>query len=344
MEQSAATAVPKTMRAAVVDGVGRVGVGEVPTPALRPGEVMLKVVATALNRADLSQAAGNYPPPPGESEVLGLEAAGALVAGDEEVMVDAGVRLGGAYTALLPGGGYAEYVAVPAAMLMPVPDGWSWVEAAALPEIAFTAYLNLFMEARLQEGERVLVHGGASGVGSYAIMLAKRAGCTVYATAGGPEKCEACRRFGAHLAIDRFERPFEEVLLEHGGGQGVDVVLDMVGEAYFAANLEVLAVGGRLVFIATLGGRKAQFDIRELMTRRLKLIGSTLRHRPLAEKLKVKQELFGRFGEDWAAGRLKPHIDRVYPLDEVAEAHAYMRENRNVGKVALVVDHEAAGA
>ncbi|HZW27335.1 MAG TPA: NAD(P)H-quinone oxidoreductase, partial [Trueperaceae bacterium] len=305
-------------------------------------EVLLKVMATALNRADLSQAAGNYPPPPGESEVLGLEAAGVLVAGDEDVMAGAGVRLGDAYTALLPGGGYAEYVAVPAAMLIPVPEGWTWAEAAALPEAAFTAYLNLFMEARLQEGERVLVHGGASGVGSYAIMLAKRAGCTVYATAGGPEKCAACARFGADLAIDRYAQAFEEVVLEHGGGQGVDVVLDIVGEAYFGANLEVLATGGRLVFIATLGGRRAQLDIRELMTRRLKLIGSTLRHRPLAEKLRVRQELLARFGEDLAAGRLKPHVDRTYRLEEVAEAHAYMRENRNVGKVALLVDDRAA--
>ncbi len=337
----AAAGVPAVMRAAVVDQSGGVGVGEVPTPTLRPGEVLLKVMATALNRADLSQAAGNYPPPPGESEVLGLEAAGVLVAGDEEVMDRAGVRLGGAYTALLPGGGYAEYVAVPATMLVAVPEGWTWAEAAALPEAAFTAYLNLFMEARLQDGERVLVHGGASGVGSYAIMLAKRAGCTVYATAGGAEKCEACRRFGADLAVDRHARPFEEAVLEHGGGQGVDVILDIVGEAYLRANLDVLATGGRLVFIATLGGRRAQLDIRELMTRRLKLIGSTLRHRPLAEKLRVRQEFLARFGDDLAAGLLKPHVDRVYRLEEVAEAHAYMRENRNVGKVALLVDDGA---
>ncbi|HEX7040125.1 MAG TPA: NAD(P)H-quinone oxidoreductase [Trueperaceae bacterium] len=337
----AAAGVPAVMRAAVVDQAGGVGVGQAPTPTLRPGEVLLKVMATALNRADLSQAAGNYPPPPGESEVLGLEAAGVLVAGDEEVMASAGVRLGGAYTALLPGGGYAEYVAVPAAMLIPVPEGWTWAEAASLPEAAFTAYLNLFMEARLQEGERLLVHGGASGVGSYAIMLAKRAGCTVYATAGGAEKCEACRRFGADLAVDRHARPFEEAVMEHTGGQGVDVILDIVGEAYLRANLDVLATGGRLVFIATLGGRRAQLDIRELMTRRLKLIGSTLRHRPLAEKLKVRQEFLARFGDDLAAGLLRPHVDRVYRLEEVAEAHAYMRENRNVGKVALLVDERA---
>src|SRR5690554_4658111 len=238
--ESATVGVPRTMRAAVVGPGGAVGVGEVPTPALRPGEVLLKVMATALNRADLSQAAGNYPPPPGESEVLGLEAAGVVVAGDAAVMAEAGVQLGGAYTALLPGGGYAEYVAVPAAMLIPVPAGWTWAQAASLPEAAFTAYLNLFMEAGLKEGERLLVHGGASGVGSYAIMLAKRAGCTVYATAGGAEKCEACRRFGADLAVDRHARPFEEAVMEHTGGQGVDVILDIVGEAYLRANLDVL--------------------------------------------------------------------------------------------------------
>jgi len=342
MPARAVDAVPPVMRAAVVGRDGTVGVGEVATPTLRPGEVMLKVAATALNRADLSQAAGNYPPPPGESEVLGLEAAGVVVAGDEETMAAAGVEPGGAYMALLPGGGYAEYVAVPAPMLIPVPPGWSWAEAASFPEAAFTAYLNLFMEARLEPGERVLVHGGASGVGSFAIMLAKRAGCTVYATAGGPEKCAASLGFGADLAVDRHARPFEEAVLEHTGGQGVDVVLDIVGEAYLRANLEVLATGGRLVFIATLGGRRAQLDIRELMTRRLKLIGSTLRHRPLAEKLKVKQELLARFGEDVFAGRLKPHVGKVYRLEDVAEAHAYMRENRNVGKVALIVDDAAA--
>src|SRR5690606_18583822 len=326
--------VPPVMRAVVVGSGGELSVGEVPTPALRTGEVMLAVRATALNRADLSQAAGNYPPPPGESEVLGLEAAGVLVAGDAAAMERAGVGRGGSYTALLPGGGYGEYVAVPADMLIEVPEGWSWEQAAALPEAAFTAYLNLFMEARLRDGERVLVHGGASGVGSYAIMLAKRAGCTVYATAGGPEKCAACQRFGADLAIDRHARPFEEAILEHAGGQGVDVVLDIVGEEYFAANLEVLATGGRLVFIATLGGRRAQLDIRELMTRRLKLIGSTLRHRPLAEKLRVRQELLARFGEDFVAGAITPHVDRTYRLEDVEEAHAYMRANRNMGKVA----------
>ncbi len=334
---------PAPMRAVVVEGGAR-SVGEVPTPRLRPGEVLLAVKATALNRADLSQAAGNYPPPPGESEVLGLEAAGVVVAGDAAVMAEAGVQLGGAYTALLPGGGYAEYVAVPAAMLIPVPAGWTWAQAASLPEAAFTAYLNLFMEAGLKGGERVLVHGGASGVGSYATLLAKRAGCTVYATAGGPEKCAACVRFGADVAIDRHARPFEEVVLEHGGGQGVDVILDIVGEEYFAANLEALATGGRLVFIATLGGRRIQVDVRELMTRRLKLIGSTLRHRPVAEKLRIKQEFLARFGDDLAAGLLTPHVDRTFDLADVAEAHAYMRENRNIGKVALLVGADAAEA
>ncbi len=329
------------MRAVVARG-GGLSLTRVPTPELRPGEVLMKVMATALNRADLSQAAGNYPPPPGETEVLGLEAAGTVVSGDHDVLEATGVERGRRYAALLPGGGYGEYVAVPAGMLMPVPDAWTWAQAAALPEAAFTAYLNLFMEARLQPEERVLVHGGASGVGSYAIMLAKRAGCTVYATAGGPEKVAMCERFGADLAIDRLARPFEEVIAEQGGAPGVDVILDIVGEEYFAANLEALATGGRLVFIATLGGRRAQVDIRELMTRRLKLIGSTLRHRPLAEKLRVRHEFLERFGADLEAGLLTPHIDRTYRLEDVEEAHSYMRANRNVGKVALIVDDSAA--
>ncbi len=332
---------PRRMRAVVVRD-GGLTLGEVPAPELRPGEVLMQVMATALIRADLSQAAGNYPPPPGETEVLGLEAAGYVVAGDESVMEAAGVQPGRRYTALLPGGGYGQYAAVPAGMLIPVPEDWTWAQAASLPEVAFTAYLNLFMEARLKQGERVLVHGGASGVGTYAIKLAKRAGCTVYATAGGPDKVAMCERLGADLAIDRLTRPFEEAIAEHGGGAGVDVILDIDGEAYFAANLEVLATGGRIVFIATLGGRRAQLDIRELMTRRLKLIGSTLRHRPLAEKLKVRQEFLARFGADLEAGHITPHVDRSYRLEDVEEAHAYMRANRNMGKVALIVDERAA--
>lgn len=331
------------MRAINVEPPGRPYLAEVDVPELRPGEVLLEVHATALNRADLSQAAGDYPPPAGESQILGLEASGVVVRLGPGVEEAGSARVGARASVLLIGGGYAEYVAVPAAMLVPVPAGWSFGEAAALPEAALTAYLNLFIEARLQDEERVLIHGGASGVGSVAIRLAKLAGCTVYATAGGDAKVAACASFGADLAMDRHGRPFEEVVKEHGGGEGVDVVLDMVGESYFAGNLDVLAVGGRIVFIAALSGRRVTLDIRRLMAKRAHLIGSTLRGRPLAEKVRIKSGFLERFQASLSDGTLKPVIDSVYPLAEAHEAHEYMRENRNIGKIVLEVRDGAMG-
>lgn len=332
------------MRAINVEPPGRPYLADLPLPRLRPGEVLLEVHATALNRADLSQAAGDYPPPAGESQILGLEAAGVVVELGPGVEEGGLAQVGQKVCALLAGGGYAEYVAVPATMLMAVPRGWTFAEAAALPEASFTAFLNLFLEARLREGERVLIHGGASGVGSVAIRLAKLAGCTVFATAGGERKVEACRAFGADLAIDRHGQPFERVIKEHGGGEGVDVVLDMVGEEYFGGNLEVLSVGGRIVFIAALSGRKLTVDIRRLMAKRAHLIGSTLRNRPLAEKVRIRTAFLERFGPRLEDGHLKPVIDVAYPLAEAAEAHDYMRENRNIGKIVLEVKPAGAAA
>lgn len=325
------------MRAIDVTAAGRLELTEVPVPELRPGEVLVEVHATALNRADLSQAAGNYPAPPGESQVLGLEAAGVVRELGPGLEPEAAAMLGQPFCTLLAGGGYAEYVAAPAALLLPLPREWSFADAAALPEAAFTAFLNLFLEARLQPGERVLIHGGASGVGSVAIKLAKLAGCTVYATAGGAKKVAACESFGADLALDRHGEPFDGPILEHSGGQGVDVILDMVGESYFDANLEVMALGGRLVFISTLGGRRVTLDIRRLMARRGHLIGSTLRSRPLAEKVRVRNAFLERFGRYLEDGTLKPVIDKTYPLAAAGEAHDYLRHNQNIGKVVLQV-------
>lgn len=325
------------MRAIHVDPPGRPFLAESEVPELRPGEVLLEVHATALNRADLSQAAGDYPAPSGESQILGLEAAGLVTRLGPGVEESGLARLGAPACALLIGGGYAEYVAVPAAMLMPIPPGWSLGEAAALPEAALTAYLNLFLEAGLRDGERVLVHGGASGVGSVAIRLAKLAGCTVFATAGGEAKVAACESFGADLGIDRNGRPFEDVIRAHGGGEGVDVVLDMVGASYFSGNLEVLAVNGRIVFIAALSGQRVTLDIRRLMAKRAHLIGSTLRGRPLAEKVRIKNGFLERFAASLADGDLKPTIDSVFQLVDAHEAHEHMRENRNIGKVVLQV-------
>lgn len=310
--------------------------GVVPQPSLRQGEVLLDVYASALNRADLSQAAGHYPPPAGESEIMGLEAAGVVVAAPAN-----SEWLGRSACALLTGGGYAERVAVPAGMLMPVPSGWDYLQAAALPEANLTAYLNLFLEAGLKEGERVLVHGGASGVGLAAIKLAKLAGCVVYATAGGSAKVAACHAQGADLALDRHGQPFEEAVRRHSGGAGVDVILDMVGGSYFAANLGLLATGGRLVFISALGGREVDLDIRALMAKRARLIGSTLRGRPLDEKMRVVASFRDRFGEYLAGPDLMPVIDSVFDLDEAGAAHERMRRNLNIGKIVLRVSQAA---
>jgi len=314
---------------------------EVPEPRLRPGEVLVDVHATALNRADLAQRAGHYPPPPGESEILGLEVAGVVAEVPAGVR---GVHRGDRVCALLAGGGYAERVAVPAMMLMAVPEGWSLVQAAALPEAALTSFLNLFLEAELRPGERVLVHGGASGVGTAAIAQARLAGATVFATAGSQEKVTACHALGADLAIDYRREDFADRIRAHPAGGEVDVILDMVGEPYFERNMDLLAVGGRMVFIATMGGRHATLDIRRLMARRATLKGSTLRARPQEEKIRIREAFLERFGQALAEGRLAPTVFAVLPIAEAERAHALMRVNENIGKIVLQVREGAERA
>jgi NADPH:quinone reductase-like Zn-dependent oxidoreductase len=340
---------------------------DVPDPDVGPGEVLVEVHATALNRADLMQRDGRYPPPPGASTVLGLEMAGRvrwLGPGVE------GWEVGDRVAALLPGGGYAELACVPARLLMPVPERLSLVEAAAVPEVFFTAYSALFLEGRAAAGEVVLVHAGASGVGTAAIQLARRAGLRVLATAGGPEKASACRALGAELAVDRFAEDFEEAVRAHlgdggggshrgdkagrlhrsaggGGGHvgpggtsgpgGVDVIVDMVGRDYFERNLRLLNVLGRLVFVAAQSGADVPLSIYSLTSKRLSLVGATLRARPLAEKIALRDAFMERFGADLAAGRIAPVVDRAFRIAQAEEAHAYMAANRNIGKVVLVV-------
>lgn len=324
------------MRALLGEGIGGLKVSRATRPRPREGEALLRVAAAGINRADLAQLAGAYPPPPGASEILGLEAAGEVVElGPSTAESSHGVTVGSKAYALLTGGGYAEFVTVPHSLLTPVPDGWSLAEAAAFAETAYTAYLNLFMEAELKAGERVLIHGGASGVGTAAIAQAKLAGATVIATAGGPEKVAVAERQGADLAIDRFERSFGEVVAREVGE--VEVILDMVGESYFEANLSLLATGGRLVSIATLSGRWAKLDLGLLMRKRARLIGSTLRSRPLREKVAIREGLKRRFGEGAQLERLRPLIDAVYPWERVNEAHARMRANETIGKLVLDV-------
>ncbi len=305
---------------------------EVETPTFGDNEVLIKVRAAGINRADLAQRSGNYPPPPGASNILGLEVSG------EIAELGGGVtdwRVGDRVCVLLTGGGYAEKVAAPVPLLMPIPGGWSFEEAGGMPEVFFTAFLNLFLEGNLQRGETALIHGGASGVGTAGIQLAKAAGCRVFATAGTNEKVETCSKLGADLAVNYREEDFAERIEEVA--EGVDVVLDMVGADYLARNIELLNLDGRLVFIATLSGKEAEIDIRKLMGKRLTLKGSTLRARPLEEKVRIKEALMAQFWSALEAGDIKPIIDEVFNVQNAEKAHGVMRENRNIGKLILKV-------
>lgn len=299
--------------------------GEAPEPVLREGEVLVRVRATAVNRADLLQAAGKYPPPPGESEILGLEAAGVVEETGERVFC------------LLPGGGYAEKVAVPRSMLMPIPERLSFEEAAAVPEAWFTAYLNLIREGALAASEVVLLHAAASGVGTAAIPLAKDAGARVVATVRSAAKAGTLEALGADLVVDTTARDFAEAVEERFGKASVGLVLDPVGGATFAGNVRLLARGGRLVLIATMGGGSAELDLRAVLTKRLRIVGSTLRARPLAEKADLTAAFVRDVLPGFADGRFRPLVDSVFPLERTADAHLRMASNANVGKMVLTV-------
>lgn len=305
-----------------------------PDPVAGPDEVIVDIHASALNRADLLQRAGNYPPPPGAPDIIGLEMAGVISE------MGANVRdwqVGDRVCALLAGGGYAERVAVPAALLMPIPAAWTFAQAGAMPEVYLTAFVNLYMEANLQPGETVLVHGGASGVGTAAIQLLKASGNRVIVTASSAEKCAACTALGADLVINYKQDDFVAKTKEFTDGAGVDVILDMVGADYFERNLSLLKLRGRLVFIATLGGLQTTLNIGALMGRRLRLIGSVLRSRSLAEKIEIKTRFMERFWAFLEDGTIQPVIDQIYPISQVNEAHARMAANQNIGKIGLQV-------
>lgn len=310
---------------------------QVPDPVLRPGDVLIAVDSAGVNRADLLQRSGLHPVPHGESEILGLEASGVVVDLDRAVE---GVRVGDQVCVLLPGGGYAELARAPASLLTPVPAALSLEEAAGVPEVFMTAYSALFLEGHLTEGETVLVHAGASGVGTAAIQLAKRAGCQVIATAGSAPKLEMCRRLGADLTVNYREEPFPDHVIEFTEGRGVDVIVDFVGKDYFAGNIEALASRGRLVHVATLSGADVALNIKALMSKRLTLRGVTLRGRSIEEKAQLRRGLLTRFGADLDRGVVRPVIDRVFPVQEAEEAHRYMAANRNIGKILLSVKGE----
>jgi NADPH2:quinone reductase len=305
----------------------------VPVPA--DGEVLIAVEAAGVNRPDVFQRKGGYAPPPGASDLPGLEVAGTVVA------CGGGVerwRQGDEVCALLTGGGYATYAVAPAVQCLPRPAGYLWEEAAALPEACFTVWTNVFERGRLQPGESLLVHGGSSGIGTTAIQLARRHGATVFATAGSDEKCAACERLGATVAVDYRTTDFVEVLLRATGERGVDVILDMVGGDYLARNVALLAEDGRLVQIAVLQGGKGTLDIARVMRRRLTLTGSTLRPRPVATKARLARELEAHVWPWLAAGDVRPQIFTTFPLADAAAAHALMERGDHIGKIILTVD------
>ena len=305
-----------------------------PTPQPRDGEVLLRVHAAGVNRPDVQQRKGAYPPPPGASPNLGLEVAGEVVACGPGVAIPVGETLCG----LANGGGYAEYCIVPAAQCLPWPAGYDAVRAAALPETFFTVWANLFDIGRLKAGEAVLIHGGSSGIGTTAIQLAHAFGATVYATAGSADKCEACVKLGANAAINYKASDFATGIKEFTNGAGVDVVLDMVGGPYVQQNLRCLKMDGRLVLIAFLGGPKVEaLDLTAVMVRRLTITGSTMRPRTAAQKGAIAQALLREVWPKLAAGSIAPVIHKVFPLAEAAEAHRLMESSEHIGKIMLTV-------
>lgn len=325
-----------TMRAVVATGGGGPEVLDLvkrPVPAPGAGEILVRVAAAGVNRPDVLQRQGLYPPPPGAPDVLGLEIAGAVVALGPGA---SRFREGDEVCALVPGGGYADHAVVHESNALPIPTGLSTTEAGGIPETYFTVWTNVFERGRLQPGETLLVHGGTSGIGTTAIQLAKALGSRVIATAGSPAKCDACLRLGADLAINYRESDFVEGVKATTGGRGADVILDMVGGDYIPRNHQAAAQDGRIVQIAFLRSSKVELDFRRLMMKRLTHTGSTLRARSVAEKGAIARALAERVWPLLAEGRCKPVLDSTYPLAEVRQAHARMDGGEHIGKIVLI--------
>ncbi|MGY1702879.1 NAD(P)H-quinone oxidoreductase [Geodermatophilus sp. SYSU D00766] len=329
------------MRAVTTSGPGGpevLGWGEVPDPVAGPGEVVVDVAASAVNRADLMQRAGSYPPPRGASEVLGLECSGVVSEVGEGVV---GWSVGDEVCALLAGGGYAERVAVPAAQLLPRPAGVELATAAALPEVACTVWSNVFQLAGLRRGETFLVHGGSSGIGTMAIQLAVRAGARVFTTAGSAAKRAFCRELGAEVTVDYTAEDFVERVREETGGAGVDVVLDNMGAKYLARNVDALAVGGRLVVIGLQGGARAELDLGKLLAKRASVAATALRSRPVTGpggKDAIVAAVLAHVWPDVERGVVRPVVDRRLPMSRAAEAHRVVEASEHIGKVLLLPD------
>jgi putative PIG3 family NAD(P)H quinone oxidoreductase len=307
---------------------------DAPDPEVAHGEVLIDVAATAVNRADLLQRQGHYPPPPGASDIIGLECSGTVAALGTGVD---GFEVGQEVCALLAGGGYATKVAVPAGQVMPTPAGVDLVAAAALPEVAATVWSNVMMVAGLRSGDSLLVHGGAGGIGTFAIQLGRTLGARVFATAGSPEKLALCTELGADAAIDYREQDFVEVVREATEGAGVDVILDNMGASYLSRNVAALAIEGRLVVIGLQGGTKAEIDLNALMRKRAAVVGTTLRARPVGEKSTICAAVAEHVWPLVADGTIRPVIGRTFALAEAAEGHRLMESGASTGKILLVV-------
>ena len=310
-------------------------IGEQSRPQPGAGEVLIHVAASGINRPDVLQRKGYYAPPPGASTLPGLEVAGAIVAGDEAAMAAAGFKLGDRVCALLAGGGYAEYCVAPVPQCLPIPEGLSDVEAAALPETFFTVWSNVFDRGRLESGETLLVQGGSSGIGVTAIQIAKAWGARVLVTAGSDAKCAECLQLGADHAINYKTQDFAEEVARITGGAGVDVILDMVAGSYVAKEVQSLAADGRLVIIAVQGGVKAEVDAGLVLRKRLTITGSTLRPRPVAFKGAIAQALKREVWPMLESGKVRPIIYKVFDAADAAQAHALMESSQHTGKIVL---------
>jgi putative PIG3 family NAD(P)H quinone oxidoreductase len=330
-------ALPETMdviEIAEPGGPEALVLGTRPVPEPAAGEVLVAVQAAGVNFPDVMQRRGLYPPPPGASDIPGLEIAGTVVALGEGV---GGLAVGDELCALVAGGGYAAYCAAPVPQCLPVPDGFDMVMAAAIPETFFTVWTNLFDRGRLKAGESVLIHGGSGGIGSAAIMVARAMGARVFTTARTEEKCAVCRDIGAERAINYVDEDFVEVIKEATDGRGVDVILDIVGGDYTVRNLAALAMEGRLVQVAVQGGAKPEIPLFTIMQKRITLTGSTLRARSVADKGAIADALRENIWPLFDAGSIKPLVHKTYPLAEAAEAHALMESSAHIGKIVLTV-------
>lgn len=331
--------VPRQMKAMQISRPGGPEVlqpCERPVPQPRAGELLIRVEAAGVNRPDVLQRSGRYPPPADASDLPGLEVSGEIVDGD---LGDSGFRIGDRVCALVHGGGYAQYSVAPAGQCLPIPQGLDAEAAATLPETCFTVWSNVFDRGRLAPGETLLVQGGSSGIGVTAIQIASALGHRVFATAGSADKVRACEALGAERGIDYRREDFAAVVKDGTGGRGVDVILDMVGGDYVARELSCLADDGRLVLIALLGSAQAQIPLGEILVRRLHLTGSTLRPRPVAFKAAIAQQLRTRIWPLIEAGRIRPVIHARFPLEQAADAHRLMESSAHVGKIVLNVPH-----